>query len=213
MNQQADLELVTHGQNDISSTPNYPSWGQCISDCAKNPACKRAIYDSTGKICYLRSYGNTGDAVTPGIYSSAHLIEDDPTPVDPKPIDPSPVDPKPIEPKPIDPEPVDPVKPIMSDPKHCPDVGGRTIDVGGVKYEIQCTHGIATSIPDYKTVTAADIGECMSLCSADPKCQGVNFYDDGQDDGCVMVQQYQYPASGSVNAADMLISAVPIMKR
>ncbi|KAI0012675.1 hypothetical protein F4779DRAFT_632874 [Xylariaceae sp. FL0662B] len=195
--------LINHGTNDISITPNIPSWGQCINNCAKLSNCVRAIYNANTKTCYLRSHGNKDDAATADVYSSAHLVEDDPVVPEPATTDPEPADPAPTDPAPTD----------IGDPKHCPEVGGRIVDVGGVTYEIQCTHGISEGVPDYKTVTAADIGECMNFCTADPKCQGVNFYDDGQSDGCVMVEQHEYPAAGNVDPSTKLISAVPIKKR
>lgn len=101
----------------------------------------------------------------------------------------------------------------IGDPKHCPEVDGRIVDVGGVTYQIQCTKGISDVFPDYKAVTAADIGECMSFCTADPTCQGVNFFDDGQSDGCVLVQQHEFPATGSVDPTTLMMSAVPVKKR
>ncbi|KAI1848687.1 hypothetical protein JX265_005686 [Neoarthrinium moseri] len=228
-------ELINHGANDISITPNVPNHGQCINNCAKDSKCVRAIYNANIKTCYLRTHGNKEDAKTPGGYASAHLIEDSNNANTAAPPQSSPpaTAPPATSPPASNPPPSSPpttnvpstdapsTAPPQSsgspgdigDPKHCPDVGNRHVDVGGVMYEIQCTKGVSENFPDYRVASAADIGECAALCTADPKCQGVNFYDDGGSDGCLMMSEHEYPATGTPRPGDNLISAVPIKKR
>jgi hypothetical protein len=98
-------------------------------------------------------------------------------------------------------------------PKHCPEVAGRVVTVDGVTYEIQCEFGISDRFDSYREKTTKDVGECMALCSADPRCQGANLFDDGADEGCVMMKDWEYPASGSVTPGTNMMSFVPVKKR
>lgn len=87
------------------------------------------------------------------------------------------------------------------------------VTVGGITYEIQCDHGISDRFDSYREKTTKDVGECMAACSADPRCQGANLYDDGADEGCVMMKDWEYPASGGVDPTANMMSFVPIKKR
>lgn len=203
---------VNHGANDISITDGVASWGQCIENCAKNPSCKRAIWKPQTKTCYLRTHGNKEDATFKDIYSSAHLVEDDDSKTDGGDVKPDPSD----KDKDKDDKDKDKDKDNGSDigpPKHCPEVEGRIVTVDGVTYQIQCTRGISERFDSYREKTTKDVGECMALCSADSRCQGANLYDDGADEGCVMMKDWEFPASGSVSPGTNMMSFVPIKKR
>ncbi|KAK9782141.1 hypothetical protein SCARD494_13855 [Seiridium cardinale] len=199
--------LINHGENDISITPNIPSWGQCITNCANTANCVRAIYQPSTMKCFLRSHGNTIDATFPDSLSSAHLVEDDATTSNPS----SGTDTTDTG----DTSTSGPPTTNTDLPKHCPEIGGKIVEVDSVTYEISCTNGIIDSIPDYRAVQAKDANDCMSLCSADPQCQGANFWDDATDAYCVMVSEYDYPARGTINPQDVnsLMSMIPIKKR
>ncbi|KAH9884173.1 hypothetical protein F4778DRAFT_787945 [Xylariomycetidae sp. FL2044] len=108
--------LINHGDNDISTTQGVPSWGQCIKNCAQNAQCVRAIYNPTTSTCYLRSHGNKVDAATPGPYSSAHLVEDDSSTSSGTGNSNGSGQTSSTG---------------MGDPKHCHDVDGRIVDIGG----------------------------------------------------------------------------------
>ncbi|KAK7957962.1 hypothetical protein PG988_012810 [Apiospora saccharicola] len=93
-------------------------------------------------------------------------------------------------------------------------VGGRHITVGGVEYEVQCTHGINERFEEVlDDPTTNGIGECMAKCSANPKCQGANLYDNGKEGGCVMMVDWEYPATGLIGPGQDLLSFVPVKKR
>ena len=85
--------------------------------------------------------------------------------------------------------------------------------MSGVTYQIQCTKGISDRFDSYIEKTTKDVGECMALCSADPRCQGANLYDDGAVEGCVMMKDWEFPASGSVSPGVNMMSFVPVKKR
>ncbi len=48
--------------------------------------------------------------------------------------------------------------------------------------------------------------------AANPKCQGVNFYDDGEPDGCVMTDEHEFPPLGGPPGGDF-VCAIPTKKR
>ncbi|KAK6063765.1 hypothetical protein SCUP515_12195 [Seiridium cupressi] len=157
--------------------------------------------------CFLRRHGSTIDSTFADTFSSAHLVEDDATISNPSSgtdtqntADSSTSGPPSTNPDP---------------PGHCPEIRGQIIEVDSVTYQISCTNGIIDSIPDYRAIQAKDANESMSLCWADPPCQGANFWDDAADPVCVMVSEYDYPARGTINPQDgnSLMSMVPIKKR
>ncbi|KAK8060664.1 hypothetical protein PG996_010594 [Apiospora saccharicola] len=143
-----------------------------------------------------------------------------PRPIEPEPVpEPSPEpSPEPVpepspEPSPEpNPEPIP--EPPIDPPTTCPGVGGRHITVGGVEYEVQCTHGINERFEEVlDDPTTNGIGECMAKCSANPKCQGANLYDNGKEGGCVMMVDWEYPATGLIGPGQDLLSFVPVKKR
>lgn len=61
--------------------------------------------------------------------------------------------------------------------------------------------------------TTNGLGECMARCSAHPKCQGANLIDNGARGGCVMMGDWEYPATGTIDPTWDMLSFVPIKKR
>ncbi|RAL66244.1 hypothetical protein DID88_005915 [Monilinia fructigena] len=61
-----------------------------------------------------------------------------------------------------------------------------------------------------------DFKECMEQCSAkaQPYCQGVNFYDDGNPtDNCVWASVYQSPPTGAAPPGGDFLCAIPTTKK
>lgn len=48
--------------------------------------------------------------------------------------------------------------------------------------------------------------------AANPKCQGVNFFDDGEPDGCVLTEEYESPPQGGLPGGPFLC-AIPTKQR
>lgn len=79
---------------------------------------------------------------------------------------------------------------------------------------MQCTHGIHERFENVRDDPTTDgLAECMQKCSADPRCQGANLFDNGAAGGCVMMGDWEYPASGLIAPGTDMLSFVPIKKR
>lgn len=52
----------------------------------------------------------------------------------------------------------------------------------------------------------------MVFCLVDFCCQGVNFYDDGVDEGCVMMKDWEFLVLGSVSFGINMMLFVLIKK-
>ncbi|KAK6827495.1 hypothetical protein PG987_010836 [Apiospora arundinis] len=126
---------------------------------------------------------------------------------------PKPVIPQPVTPQPVTPQPVTPPAPVVSPPTTCPQAEGRRVTVDGVEYEIQCKYAVTSNFQSYAEHTTNGVEECMTLCSADPQCQGANLWEDGASDGCLLFKEWEFPPTALIRPGDQLMSFIPVTKR
>ncbi|KAA8574092.1 hypothetical protein MFRU_001g01040 [Monilinia fructicola] len=193
-------KLINHGTNDIDIAP-AANMGECMTRCAGISNCVRAIFNEATGICYLRSHGNNAVPVTVDPYDSAHLVDE---PVCPCPC-------------PSTTCPSCPTPPVtVPVPDKCPAAEGKLTTIGGVEYKVYCTLGHTAANPNLGVSSAKDFKECMEQCSAkaQPYCQGVNFYDDGNPtDNCVWASVYQFPPTGAAPPGGNFLCAIPTTKK
>ncbi|KAB8236643.1 uncharacterized protein BDW43DRAFT_241278 [Aspergillus alliaceus] len=91
----------------------------------------------------------------------------------------------------------------------CPD--GEELTMGGIRYKIYCGRGVSEAgFNGNHGGGVGDIGfhQCLSVCSADATCKGVNYWYYGDKPVCSMADIYENPPTGS--GGYRCIGAVPV---
>ncbi|KAL2864833.1 uncharacterized protein BJX67DRAFT_383460 [Aspergillus lucknowensis] len=98
----------------------------------------------------------------------------------------------------------------FEDYARCPAVNDQTRNVGGVTYRQRCNQGIAQGTT---ILGSQDLryDACLQACSANPSCQGVNYWPNNARP-CLMFSQYN-PNWGSRGNNYILIGALPTRRR
>ncbi|KAG9233631.1 hypothetical protein BJ875DRAFT_351947, partial [Amylocarpus encephaloides] len=99
----------------------------------------------------------------------------------------------------------------MDPPPKCPDADGQTLTVGGVDYQLFCTHGWSTALPTSLSTKAENLYECTRQCTErGASCQGSNYWFANKD--CVMTSAFEFPPTGGA-AGTSVVGAIPKRKK
>ncbi|KAH8817374.1 hypothetical protein F5884DRAFT_664663 [Xylogone sp. PMI_703] len=95
----------------------------------------------------------------------------------------------------------------MDPPPQCPDAEGQTLTIGGVEYQLYCTHGWSQALPLSFSSEAENIYDCTRQCTEKgSSCQGANYW--FATKSCVMTSTFEFPPTGS-NAGTAVVGAIP----
>jgi hypothetical protein len=98
----------------------------------------------------------------------------------------------------------------FEDYTRCPRINDQTTAVGGVTYRQRCNQGIAQGTT---VLRSEDLryDACLSACSADSQCQGINFWP-RNNRPCLMFSQYN-SNWGRYGSQYIVIGALPTQRR
>jgi hypothetical protein len=98
----------------------------------------------------------------------------------------------------------------FEDYTRCPRIHDQTTAVDGVTYRQRCNQGIASGTT---VLRSEDLryDACLAACSADRRCQGVNFWP-ANDRPCLMFSQYN-SNWGTAGSQYIVIGALPTQRR
>lgn len=99
---------------------------------------------------------------------------------------------------------------LKEDLEMCPSSHKKKRTVGNIQWNLYCNQGVHGSTP-FRT-TDLHFSECLSACSKDRKCQGINYWLNRDEARCNMYSKHVTTPS-DITTGHQFMEAIPVSRR